>query len=205
MRRSIRFFLHSTIAIFVVLVNTFMFQLIFHAPMPVGGRVAGLQIRSLFIPGQALTCTPRESQDHCQITLFDRPLEVRMSPFRSEFKQCRISYAGQTAKCNGDFHSLIIGAWMPVITTESNLGLNANQIETLKERYPQRNFFLDNVGEPRLLQIATGIAIAAGILTFLFGWLHFAEVRLFLAFGFVVFILTWIISNAMLWGLGYVD
>lgn len=205
MRRSIRFFLHSTIALFVVLVNVFMIQLIFHAPMPVGGKVAGLQLGSLFIPGQAISCTQMQSRDFCQILLFDRPLELTMTSARSEVKQCEISYVGRTAKCEGDFHTLIVGGWKPVITTDSNLGLNANQIATLREQYPQRNFFLYNVGEARLLQSATGIAIVAGLLTFLFGWLHFSEIRLYAGFGFVVFIVTWIISNAMIRGLGYVD
>ncbi|MGG6269944.1 hypothetical protein ACQ4M3_27340 [Leptolyngbya sp. AN03gr2] len=209
MRRSIRFFLHSTIALFVVLVNVFMIQLIFHAPMPVGGRVAGLQLGSLFIPGQAIACSQMQShvqsRDFCQILLFDRPLELTMTSARSEVKQCELSYAGRTAKCEGNYHTLIIGGWMPVITTNSNLGLNANQIATLREQYPQRNFFLYEIGETRLLQSATGIAIAAGLLTFFFGWLHFSEIRLYAGFGLVVFIVTWIISNAMIWGLGYVD
>lgn len=182
-----------------------MIQLILHAPMPVGGRVAGLQLRSLFIPGQAITCTQTESQNQCRISLFDRPLELTMTSSQSEVKQCRLSYAGRSANCEGNFHTLIIGGWMPVISTESDLGLNTNQIENLREQYPQRNFFLHYVGEARLLQLATGIAIAAGVLTFLFGWLHFSEKRLFLGFGFVVFVATWIISNAMIWGLGYVD
>jgi len=205
MRRSIRFFLHSTIALFVVLVNVFMIQLIFHAPMPVGGRVAGLQIGSLFIPGQAFTCTEMQSRDFCRITLFDRPLELVMTAERSEVKRCRLSYADQTANCEGDFHRMIIGGWMPVITSDTNLGLSADQIAILREQYPQRNFFLHFVGEARLLQSATGIAIAAGLLTFFFGWLHFSEIRLYAGFGLVVFIVTWIISNAMIWGLGYVD
>lgn len=205
MRRSIRFFLHSTIALFVVFVNVLMIQLILHAPMPVGGRIAGLQIRSLFIPGQAVACTQLAAQGYCQIPLFDRPLELVMTSTRSEVKQCRLSYAGRSAECEGDFHSLIIGGWMPVITTDSDLGLSTNQIADLREQYPQRNFFLYVVGEDRLQWLATGIAIAAGLLTFLYGWLHFSEKRLFLGFGFVVFVVTWLISTAMIWGLGYVD
>lgn len=205
MRRTVRFLLHSTIALFVVLVNVFMIALILRAPMPVGGQIAGVQLRSLFIPGQALTCTRLASQEYCQIPLFDRPLELTMASEQSEVKQCQLSYADQTAKCQGDFHTLIVGGWMPVISAESNLGLTASQIATLREQYPQRNFFLHEVGEDRLQWLATGIAIAAGVLTFLYGWLHFSEKGMFLGFGFVVFIATWIISNAMIWGLGYVD
>ncbi|BAU15287.1 hypothetical protein LEP3755_58450 [Leptolyngbya sp. NIES-3755] len=205
MRRSIRFLLHSTIALFVVLVNVFMIQLIFHAPMPVGGRVAGLQIGSLFIPGQAFTCTQMQSRDFCRISFFDRPLELVMTSVQSEVKQCRLSYAGRTASCGGDFHRMIIGGWMPVISSDNTLGLSPDQIATLREQYPQRNFFLHGVGEDRLQWSMTGIAIAAGLLTFFFGWLHFSEIRLYAGFGLVVFIVTWIISNAMIWGLGYVD
>ncbi|MBE9010100.1 hypothetical protein IQ250_07765 [Pseudanabaenaceae cyanobacterium LEGE 13415] len=205
MRRSIRFFLHSTIACFIVLVNVLMIQLIFHAPMPVGGRVAGLQLRSLFIPGQAIACTQMGAKDHCQILLFDRSLELTMNSTRSEVKQCELSYAGQSATCEGNFHTLIIGGWMPVISTDSTLGLTKAQIETLREQYPQRNLFLHYVGEDRLQRTMTGIAIAAGILTFLFGWLHFSEVRLYAGFGLVVFVVTLIIAHGMIWGLGYVD
>lgn len=205
MRRTVRFFLHSTIALFVVFVNALMIQLIFHAPMPVGGQIAGLQIRSLFIPGQAVTCTQTASKQHCSISLFDRPLELTMTSVRKEMKQCQLSYAGRTAKCEENFHALIAGGWMPVIATDSTLGLSAEQIAELREHYPQRNFFLHYIGEDQLQWLATGIAISAGLLTFLFGCLHFSEKGLFLGFGLVVFIATWIISNAFIWGLGYVD
>jgi hypothetical protein len=205
MRRTLRFFLHSTIALFVVFVNALMIQLIFHAPMPVGGQIAGLQIRSLFIPGQDITCTQTASKQHCSVSLFDRPLELTMTSMQSEVKQCQLSYTGRTAKCEGDFHSLIVGGWMPVIETDSTLGLSAAQVTELRERYPQRNFFLHCIGEAQLLWLATGIAIAAGLLTFLYGWLHFSEKGLFLGFGLIVFIATWIIANGFIWGLGYVD
>ena len=35
--------------------------------MPVGERVAGVQVRSLFIPGQAISCTQIGQQDQCQV------------------------------------------------------------------------------------------------------------------------------------------
>ncbi|MBW4443053.1 MAG: hypothetical protein KME10_17795 [Plectolyngbya sp. WJT66-NPBG17] len=205
MRRTVRFFLYSTIAIFVVFVNALMIQLMLHAPMPLGGRVAGVQIRSLFIPGQAISCTQIGQQDQCQISLLGRPLELTLTSRSQEVKQCQLSYAGQTADCKGEFHALIIGGWMPVLKTESNLGLIAEQIENLREQYPQRNFFLHIVGEARLLMLATGIAIAAGMLTFLFGWLNFSKAMPYFVAGLIVSGVTWAISNVIIWGLGYVD
>lgn len=208
MRQTVRFFLNSTIAFFVVLVNTLMIQLILNAPMPVGGQVAGLQVQSLFIPGQALSCTQagqQNQQQQCKVSLFDRPLELALTSSPHQVKQCQLSYAGRTADCKGNFHTLIVGGWLPVISTDSNLGLSAEQIATLRQEYPQRNFFLHTVGEDRLLQLPLGIAIAAGVLTFLFGWLNrFGEQPCFVV-GLFVCGITWVISTGMIWALGYVD
>ena len=205
MRRTVRFILHSTIAFFFVLVSMLTVQLIISAPMPVGGQIAGLQIQSVFIPGRSLSCTQTGQQQQCQISLLNHPLELTMTSTSIEVKQCQMSYAGQTAGCNGYFHGLIIGGWQPVVSTESNLGLNAEQMASLREQYPQRNFFLHSVGEGGLLGLATGIAIAAGVLTFLFGWLNFSKGRLYFAIGLVVFGATWTVLTVMIWGLGYVD
>lgn len=205
MRRMVRFFLYFTIAVFTTLMITFIAALAYHAPMPIGGRIAGLQIQSVFIPGRSFSCTQAGQQDRCQIALFDRPLELNLTSTSQEVKQCQITYAGQTATCKGDFHRLIIGGWMPVVETQSNLGLTTSQQATLREQYLQRNFFMYSIGESRLLQLATAIAIAAGVLAFLSGRLIFSSRLRAGITGFVVLLATWFILTAMIWSFGYVD
>lgn len=205
MRRMVRFFLYFTIAVFTTLMITFIAALAYYAPMPIGGRIAGLQIQSVFIPGRSFSCTQAGQQDRCQISLFDRPLELNLTSTSQEVKQCQITYAGQTATCKGDFHRLIIGGWMPVVETQSNLGLTTSQQATLREQYPQRNFFMYSIGESRLLQLATAIAIAAGVLAFLSGRLIFSSRLRAGITGFVALSATWFILTAMIWSFGYVD
>jgi hypothetical protein len=205
MRRMIRFSLYSTLVVFTILTITLIAMLAHHAPMPIGGRVAGVQIQSVFIPGRSLSCTQAGGQDRCQISLFDRPLELNLTYNPQEVKQCQITYASQTAVCKGDFHTLIIGGWMPVISTQSNLGLTADQQAALREQYPQRNFFLHGFGESRLLQLATEIAIVAGVLAFLSGWLIFSNKLRAGILGLSALSATWLILTTLIWSSGYVD
>jgi hypothetical protein len=208
MRQTARFFLHCAIAFFFVVVMTLTIQLILNAPMPVGGQVAALKIKSVLIPGRALSCQQTGMrQSRCQIELFDRSLNltVKSAPNANILEQCQLSYADQTTGCKGDFNTFIIGGWQPAVSTESDLGLSAAQFADLREQYPQRNFFLQSVGEDRLLKGATQVAIAAGILTVLLGWLHFSNLTVFLGAGLLVSMVTWAIATALIWGLGYVD
>jgi hypothetical protein len=205
MRRMVRFFLYFTIAVFTTLVITFIVVLAHHAPMPIGGRIAGVQIQSVFIPGRSFSCTQSGQQDRCQTSLFDRSLEVNLISIPQEVKQCQITYAGQTATCKGDFHRLIIGGWMPVVEAQSNLGLTTSQQATLREQYPQRNFMMHRIGESRLLQLATEFAIAAGVLAFLSGWLIFSSRLRVGIMGFTALSATWFILTVMIWSFGYVD
>jgi hypothetical protein len=205
MRRMIRFFLYSTIAVFTALTMTLIVALAHHAPMPIGGRVAGLQIQSVFIPGRLFSCTQVGDQNRCQISLFDSSLELNFTSNPPQAEPCQITYAGQTAVCKGDFHTLIIGGWMPVISTQSNLGLTTDQQATLREQYPQRNFFLHGIGESRLLQLATEVAIAAGVLTFFSSWLIFSNKLRASMMGLAVLLTTWLIMTTLIWSFGYVD
>jgi hypothetical protein len=205
MRQMVRFVLYFTIAIFTILTIVLIAALAHHAPMPLGGRVAGVQIQSVFIPGRSLSCTQTGPQDRCRISLFDRPLELSLISTPQEVKQCQITYAGQTATCKGDFHRLIVGGWMPVVETQSNLGLTTSQQATLREQYPQRNFMMHRIGESRLLQLATEVAIVAGVLTFLSGWLIFSNRLRASIMAFAVLLATWFILTVMIWSFGYVD
>jgi hypothetical protein len=205
MRRMMRLFLYFTIAVFITFTITLIVALVHHAPMPIGGRVAGVQIQSVFIPGRSLSCTRSGGQDQCQISLFDRSLEVNFTSTPREAGQCQISYAGKTAVCEAGFHTLIVGGWMPVISTQSNLGLTTDQQATLREQYPQRNFFMHGIGESRLLQLAVEVAIVAGVLTFLSGWLLYSSKLRASLMGLAVLSVTWFILTAMIWSFGYVD
>ena len=203
MRRTARFFVNVTLALFVVVVSWVAGLLISSAPMPVGGRVAGFQIDTVMIPGQAIACQQQGDQDWCQVTLLGQPLELRMTATQHEVQQCQFTYRSQTANCKGDYHAFIIGGWQPLVSTESSLGLSAEQQASLRDQYPQQNFFLYSVGESRLLQGATGVAIAAGVLMFLFGYVNFPRVSLFL--GLSTFVVMWVVATVLVWGLGYVD
>lgn len=135
MRRKARFILNFAIGFLFLLVCWLSFLLVFHAPMPIGGSIAGARIgqssQPLYISGHEFSCTKKSKLDQCVVTLANRPLkiEIAYSDSNRNVIGCLASYAGLSTNCTPDFDSIIIGGWLPVADIDSNLGFTNLQLQ----------------------------------------------------------------------------
>lgn len=203
MRGTPRFILNFVIGFLVLVVCSLSFLLVSHAPMPLGGSIAKVQIGEgssavhNVIPGYEFSCTRGSQLDRCEVMLASRPLEIVIAYADPKSKRnvirCQVFYAGLTTNCTTDFESIIMGGWLPVVDIRSNLGLSNLQLQKLQMQAVNKNIVLQ-LGEDNLVLFVIGIAIAIGLVAAASGWLYFGKFTKVVAgicLGFVMFRVSW--------------
>jgi len=185
MHRTARFILNFVIGFLVLVVCSLSFLLVSHAPMPLGGSIARVQIGQgssavHIIPGYEFSCTRGSHLDRCEVMLASRPLEIAIAyaayadtNSRRNAIRCQTFYAGLTKNCTTDFESIIMGGWLPVVTIKSNLGLSNLQLQQLQMQAVEKKNIVLQLGEDDLVRLTVGIAIVIGLVAAASGWLYF--------------------------------
>ena len=128
-------------------------------------------VNEVAIPGRSFTCTRVDLRDQCQAEIQGRPLVLTLIPNESDgfASSCKATYGGQPVGCyNNDFG---LGAMIQRAFQIRDIGLDTQQLKAVRRKYWGLNTLLD-IGEVRLLEIGTGLAIAFSTLVTYFVWVH---------------------------------
>ena len=121
------------------------------------------------IPGRIFACKEVDSQEQCQAEIKGRPLVLTLTPNGSHgfASSCEATYDGQPVGCyNNDFG---LGAMIQRAFQIRDIGLDTQQLKDVRRRFWGLNTLLD-IGEVRLLEIGTWLAIAFSIIVAYFVW-----------------------------------
>lgn len=202
MRRIARFILNFAIGFLLLLVCWLGFLLVSHAPMPLNGSIARVQIgqgsSAVHIPGYEFSCTRGSKLNSCEVMLASRPLEIAIAYADPGSKRnaikCQASYAGLTTNCTTNYDSIILGGWLPLVNIKSNLGLSNLQLQKLQMQALEKKNIILRLGEDYLVLFVIGIAIAIGLVAAASGWLYFGKFTKVVAsicLGFVMYRVYW--------------
>ena len=128
-------------------------------------------VNEVAIPGRIFTCKKVDSQDQCQVEIQGRPLVLTLIPNGSNgfASSCKATYGGQPVGCyNNDFG---LGAMIQKAFQIRDIGLDTQQLKAVRRKYWGLNTLLD-IGEVRLIEIGTELAIAFSIVTAYFVWVR---------------------------------
>lgn len=201
MRRISRLILNFVIGFLLLVVCSLGFLLVSHAPMPLGGSIAKVQIgqgsSAVNIPGYEFSCTQGSQLDSCEVMLENHPLKIAIAYADPGSKRnaikCQAFYAGLTTNCTTDYDSIIIGGWLPLVNIKSNLGFSKLQLQKLQMQAQEKNIVLQ-LPEDNLVLFVIGMAIAIGLAAAASGWLYFGKFTKVVAsvcLGFVMFRVCW--------------
>ncbi|MDB9524793.1 hypothetical protein PN498_02235 [Oscillatoria sp. CS-180] len=178
MRQWKLFLFRSLIGLWIVLFSSFLSLIIFETrsinvnrPIVEVSLEATDSVNEVAIPGRIFTCKEVDSQDQCQAAIQGRPLVLTLTPEESNgfASSCKATYDGQRVGChNNDFG---LGAMIQRAFQIRDIGLDTQQLKAVRRRYWGLNTLLD-IGEVRLMEIGTGLAISFSTLVAGFVWVR---------------------------------
>jgi hypothetical protein len=192
MRGTLLFLLRATIGVLIALLGSFFFLLIDNSPSLPDVPFASIAItagpQTVYLPNRIFSCQQDNQQVQCYTTLQSQILSLTWqqdSQVPASLSQCQARFAGKPIKC-ADAGMDYIGSKGPLTHYKlTELGLSYAQLQGLRHQYLWSNA-LSQIGEYRLLQILTGVAITIGLLTAATSWLYpgkLAEVFVSFAIG----------------------
>ncbi len=166
------------LGLWMVLFSSYLFLIVFEtrtinadSPIVEVSLKAMGSVEEVAIPGRIFTCTKVDSQDQCQAKIQGRPLVLTLIPNESDgfASSCKATYGGQPVGCyNNDFN---LGAMIQRAFQIRDIGLDTQQLKAVRRKYWGLNTLLD-IGEVRLLEIGTGLAIAFSAIVACFVWVR---------------------------------
>ena len=178
MRQWQLFLSRFLLGLWVVLFSSYLFLIVFETrstdanrPLVEVSLEATGSVNEVAIPGRIFTCTKVDLQDQCQAEIQGRPLVLTLIPNESDgfASSCKATYGGQPVGCyNNDFN---LGAMIQRAFQIRDIGLDTQQLKAVRRKYWGLNTLLD-IGEVRLLEIGTGLAIAFSTLVAYFVWVR---------------------------------
>jgi hypothetical protein len=166
------------LGLWIVLFSSYLFLIVFETrTINADSPIVEVSLESMgsvdevAIPGRIFTCTKVDSQDQCQAKIQGRPLVLTLTPNESNgfASSCKATYGGQPVGCyNNDFN---LGAMIQRAFQIRDIGLDTQQLKAVRRKYWGLNTLLD-IGEVRLLEIGTGLAIAFSAIVACFVWVR---------------------------------
>ncbi len=178
MRQWKLFLSRFLLGLWVVVFSSYLFLIVFETrsinvdrPIVEVSLAATDSVNEVAIPGRSFTCTKVDLQDRCQAEIQGRPLVLTLIPDESDgfASSCKATYGGQPVGCyNNDFR---LGAMIQRAFQIRDIKLDTQQLKAVRSRYWGLNMLLD-IGEVRLLEIGTGLAISFSTLIAYFVWVR---------------------------------
>lgn len=165
------------LCIWVVLFGSFLFLVLFEARgggmhSPMAGVYLNAKPAPIHLPNRIFTCTELEQGTQCQAEVYGRSLVLALLPDSNPdvvLSNCQAQYDAQPVTCSSTAVD-----YAPALSESielDTLGLNAQQLQALRRRYWGVNALL-SAGEPKLIRISWGLAIAAGAIAAFWAWFH---------------------------------
>lgn len=178
MRQWKLFLSRFLLGLWVVVFSSYLFLIVFETrsinvdrPIVEVSLATTDLVNEVAIPGRSFTCTKVDLQDRCQAEIQGRPLVLTLIPDESDgfASSCKATYGGQPVGCyNNDFG---LGAMIQRAFQIRDIKLDTQQLKAVRSRYWGLNMLLD-IGEVRLLEIGTGLAISFSTLIAYFVWVR---------------------------------
>lgn len=199
MYRALLFSSRFMIGLWIVLVSAFLSLLFLNAPRVPSTPFASLAIATtessvIYLPNPIFNCTETDAQFQCQANIQNQILKITLlkgADYPYNPNVCQAEYGDQLVVCKDTGMN-----YAPMLATMYELTgfpLNTEQLQAIEREYWGINT-IKKWGEGRLVWIAMGLALTAGVIFGLFAWLHpgalskgFASI----ACGFGAYQLVW--------------
>lgn len=195
--RALRLFLSRfLLGLWIVLFSTFLCLIVVEfreggvtVPMAGVALVSESGGEAVDLPNRIFTCTATASQEQCQADIQGRSLVVTVEEISATGTyQCEAQYDGRSIRCENKGLDYAPATSPSVEVT--GLGLSPAELEQVRQKHWGIRTMM-TLGERRLLRIAGGLSVAAGLLAAYFAWTHsnrWSKGLASIAIGFLMYV-----------------